>query len=85
MTETVVGQINHYYNKIGVAVVLIHLGEIAVGDTVKFQDSSRGFQQVVSSLEVEGQPVGKVSAGEEAGMKVNEPVKAGWQVIKVVD
>lgn len=83
MPEKLVGQVNHYYNKIGVAVVMVVKGKLAAGDTVKFRHDGKEFQQVVSSLEIGGKPVSKIGGGEEAGLKVYEPVKEGWEVFKV--
>ena len=83
MADDSIGQVTHYFNKIGVAVVLVTKGELAVGDTVKFANAEKEFQQVVGSLEIDKQPVGKIGEGEEAGMKVDEPVKEGWQIFKV--
>lgn len=83
MPEQLIGEITHYFDKIGVAVVKLSKGELAVGDTVKFKHGEKEFQQLVGSLEVEKQPVGKLKVGEEAGLKVNEPVKEGWQVYKL--
>ncbi|MBU1131278.1 hypothetical protein KJ840_04045 [Patescibacteria group bacterium] len=85
MAEQLIGQVTHYFNKIGVAVVLVAKGELAVGDMIKFKNADQEFQQIVGSLEVDKQPVGKIGEGEEAGLKVDELVKQGWQVYKVVE
>jgi putative protease len=83
--DNLIGQVTHYYSKIGVAVVKVEKGTLAVGETIKFKHGDKEFNQVVGSLEVERQPVGKIETGEEAGMKVNDHVKEGWQVFKVVE
>ena len=83
MSEKLIGAVTHYFDRISVAVVKINKGMLAVGDTVKFVGSGEGFQQVVGSLEIDRLAVGKIKAGQEAGMKVDEPVKSGWAVYKV--
>lgn len=85
MPEQLIGEIVHYFDKLGVAVIKIKAGDLAVGDTVKFKRGKKEFQQLIGSLEIDRQPVGKIKTGEEAGLKTNEPVKEGWQVYKVMD
>lgn len=85
MSEELIGKVTHYFDKIGVAVVKAEKGVLAVGDTVKFQHADKAFQQVVGSLEVDKIAVGKIKTGEEAGMKVDEPVKEGWEVYKIIE
>lgn len=85
MPEELIGTVTHYFNKIGVAVVMVNKGELAVGDTAQFKHNDKEFQQVVGSLEIDRQPVGRIGEGEEAGMKVDEPVKEGWELYKVTE
>ncbi len=85
MPEKLIGKVTHYFDKIGVAVIELTEGELAVGDLVKFKHGDKGFQQLIGSLEVEKKPVGKLRVGEEAGLKVDEPLRAGWQVYRVTD
>lgn len=85
MPEELIGKVTHYFNKIGVAVVKVDKGELAVGDTVHFKHGDRDFEQTVGSLEIDRKPVEKIGAGEEAGMKVNEPVKEGDKMYKVIE
>lgn len=83
MAEELVGKVVHYFNKIGVAVVKAEKGGLSVGDAVKFRHGEHEFEQTVESLQVEKEPVQKIKKGEEAGLKVNEPVKEGWEVYKI--
>jgi len=85
MPEELIGKVTHYFDRISVAVISLEKGELAVGDTVKFKQGEKEFQQLVGSLEVDKQPVGRMSQGEEAGTKVDEPVNEGWEVYKVVE
>ena len=85
MTEELIGKVTHYFDKIGVAVVKAEKAALAVGDIVKFQHADKAFQQMVGSLEVDKISVGKIKIGQEAGMKVDEPVKEGWEVYKIVE
>lgn len=77
-----IGQVTHFYNKIGVAVVAVNKGALSVGDIVHFKHNGHEFEQTVQSLEIDQQPVQSIKAGQEAGLKVIEPVKEGWEIFK---
>ena len=77
-----IGRVTHFYNKIGVAVVVVEKGALSVGDIVHFKHNSHEFEQAVQSLEVDQQSVQSIKAGQEAGLKVIEPVKEGWAIYK---
>ena len=82
MAETLIGKVIHYFDKIGVAVVRLSKGKLAVGDTVHFLHGERDFEQTVESLQVEREQVKSIKKGEEVGMKVDQPVKPGDAVYK---
>ena len=82
MTETKVGTITHYYDKIGVAVVEV-LAPIKVGDKIKISGHDKEFEQVISSMQVEHQNIEQAKKGDAVGMKVEQPVKEGDEVYKV--
>ncbi|PIR06818.1 MAG: hypothetical protein COV55_02500 [Candidatus Komeilibacteria bacterium CG11_big_fil_rev_8_21_14_0_20_36_20] len=83
MAEKLIGKVIHYFDKIGVAVVKIDKGNLAVGDTIHILRGERDFQQQVESLQVEKEQVNKIKSGEEAGMKVDQPVKPGDAIYKI--
>ena len=77
-----IGVIDHYYDKIGVAVIKLERGKIKVGDKLKITD--RGgeelFEQEVTSIQIDGQNVDEVKKGDDFGMKVDQKVKEGYGV-----
>jgi len=83
--ELLIGKVTHFFDRIGVAVVKIEKGELAVGDTIKFKHGDKEFEQTVSSLEIDRAPVDKIGVNEEAGLKINEAVREGWEVYKNVE
>jgi len=83
MAEKLIGKVTHYFNNLQVAVVKADKGSLAVGETVKFKHGDKEFVQTVDSLQVDKEPVKKIKKGEEAGLKVAEPVKEGWEVYQV--
>ncbi len=72
-----IGKVTHYYDKIGVAVVLVTNQPLKVGDTVKISGHDSEFNQTIDSLQIEHKQVSEVPSGETCGMKVDKPVKEG--------
>ncbi len=78
-----VGEITHYYEKIGVAIVELD-NTLAVGDKIKFaKDGSDLFTQSVESIQVEHEKRDSAGRGEVVGLKVNEAVKPGTEIYKI--
>lgn len=82
MADTKVGEIIHYYDKIGVAVVKI-LAPIKVGDRIKISGHDKEFEQEVASMQIEHQNIEVAKKGNDIGMKVDQPVKNGDEVYKI--
>jgi translation elongation factor EF-1alpha len=80
--EIRIGEVTHYYNHIGVAVLEV-TGELHVGDTIHIQGSTTEFTQPVASLEIEHQKVEVVGPGMEVALKVNQRVRQGDSIFKV--
>lgn len=79
-----VGRIDHYYDKIGVAVVTVE-GPIAVGDEIEIRDKNETpkFTQTVTSIQVEHENVNKAKKGQDIGLKVDQEVEEGDLVYKL--
>jgi U32 family peptidase len=82
MTDTKVGTIIHYYDKIGVAVIKV-LAPIKIGDRLKISGHDHEFEQAVSSMQVEHKEIDAAKKGDDVGMKVDQAVKDGDEVYKV--
>ena len=82
--ETRIGQISHFYDRISVAV--LSLTEIlSVGDKVHIKGHTTDFVQEITSLEIEHQKVSSGSPEDQVALKVNEPVKKGDTIYKIID
>ena len=81
MPEKLIGQVSHYYDKIGVAVIKLTDG-LAAGDLVRFAGKV-GFEQAAGSMQLDHQPVERGEAGQEIALKVDQPVKPKDQVFVV--
>ncbi|MBI1972051.1 MAG: translation elongation factor-like protein [Candidatus Aenigmarchaeota archaeon] len=68
------GKVEHYYGKIGVAVVELE-SALRVGDEIVIEGPSTSFAQKVESMQIEFEPVKEAKEGDAIGLKVNQPVK----------
>lgn len=83
MADLKIGEITHYYDKIGVAVLALS-GDLAVGDKIKLlRGGEELFEQTVSSIQVEHEQKESAKKGDTVGIKVDSEVKEGADVFKV--
>lgn len=83
MPEEKIGEVAHYFGKIGVAAVRVTGGALNVGDTVRFKGSSTDFEQTIESIQIEHDSVESAAPGDEIGVKVVEKVREGDDVFKI--
>lgn len=81
--KKLVGEITHFYNKIGVGVVDLS-DSLAVGDKISIEGASTNFTQKVESMQIEHNSVKQAKAGDSVGLKVAEKAREGDKVYKVV-
>ncbi len=79
-----VGEVFHFYGKIGVAAIRLTDDGIAIGDTVQIQGPSTNLEQTVDTLQIEHAVVSRAEPGQEVGMKVRERVREKDFVYKLV-
>ena len=78
-----VGEVTHYYDKIGVAIVELD-GTLAVGDTVKFVRGGEDlFEQKVDSMQIEHEKIESAKKGDVIGLETDEEIKEGAEVFKL--
>jgi putative protease len=78
-----VGKVMHYYSKIGVAVVSLN-NELKIGDEILIRGKSTELRQKVESMQIEHKNVEIAKAGQSIGLKVNERVREGDIVYKIL-
>jgi putative protease len=69
-----VGQVTHYYSKIGVAVIQLK-APLNVGDTILIKGATTNLEQKVESMEIEHRNVVSAEAGQSVGLKVKGKVR----------
>ncbi len=77
--KDLIGKVNHYYDKIGVAVLDLKKA-LKVGDRVKFVHGDNSFEQTVESMQLEHAPIEEGKKGQEVAVKVNSEAKSGTLV-----
>ena len=73
------GKVSHYYGKAEVAIVELQ-EELKVGDRIRITRGDHSFDQQVTSMQKEYQPVERASKGDSVGVKVDEKTHEGAQV-----
>ena len=78
-----VGEVTHYFGKIGVAVLKLS-DTLKVGDQIKIVDKEgEEFTQTVDSMQIEHENVPEAKAGDLIGLKVIQKVREGDKVYKL--
>ena len=70
-----VGQVIHYYPKIGVGIIRIEKGKLKTGDMVYIQGYVTKFKQKIGSIEYNHQKVSEVGSGYEVGIRLGARVR----------
>ena len=82
MERQAIGQVTHYYSKIGVAILQLE-SPLAVGDLLAFVGSTTDLEQEVKSMQVEHKNIDQAKAGDLVGLKVKDKVREGDTVYKL--
>ena len=84
MKEERIGFVSHYFNKIGVAAVVLE-GELAVGDTIHIKGHATDFTQKLKSMQIEHKSVEHAKKGDDIAIQVKEYVRERDVVYKVLE
>jgi len=85
MREVKIGEVTHYFNKIGVAAIKIISGQLKKGDMIHIKGHTTDFTERIDSMQIEHQPVEVANTGDEVGIKVDNTVREGDEVFKVIE
>ncbi|RLI75924.1 translation elongation factor-like protein [Archaeoglobales archaeon] len=77
-----VGKVTHYFNKIGVAAVVLSK-PLKVGDKIRIRGKTTDFEQIVESMQIEKKDVKEAMPGDLVGIKVIDRVRKKDVVYKV--
>jgi putative protease len=79
-----VGEVTHYYTRIGVAVVRV-TAPIRVGERIAIKGHTTDFEQTVESMQIEHETIKEAKPGDLIGLKVVDRVRKGDIIYKVVE
>ena len=77
-----IGDVNHYFTRIEVAVVEL-VDKMKVGDVIHIKGATTDFTQKVESIQIEHIHVDEASAGDSVGLLVDHRVRPGDEVYKL--
>jgi putative protease len=78
-----VGKITHYFVKIEVAVIEL-IDMLSVGDRILIKGANTYFEQAISSMQIEHANIDEAKSGQSIGLKVEQRVREGDEVYKIV-
>ncbi|MCS7253454.1 MAG: hypothetical protein RMK18_07140 [Armatimonadota bacterium] len=84
LQEVLIGRVVHFFPRPSAAAIELTNGELRLGDKIRIRGHTTDFIQVVTSMQVENQPVEVGVVGQTIGVKVNERVREGDLVYKLV-
>jgi translation elongation factor EF-Tu-like GTPase len=82
MAEKLIGKVNHWFGRIGVAGIAL-TDRLAVGDSIHILGHTTDFEQEVTSMQVMHQDVAEAGSGDEVGVKVQSRARVGDRVYRV--
>lgn len=72
MSESMIGNVTHFYNDLNVAIVEVTDGELHLGDTVHIEGHTSDFVQKIKSMELDHQAIDLAKKGDLVGIEVDE-------------
>ena len=85
MVEQKIGVVEHFFTHVSVAAIRITDGELKIGDTIHIVGAHTDFKQKVNSMEINRNPIERVTIGDEVGIKTNERVREKDIVYKLTE
>jgi putative protease len=82
MEEAEIGEITHFFSKIGVGVIRL-TRELSVGYQIHVKGATTDFEQDVSSMQIDHKNIENAKQGDDIGMKFIEQVRAADKVYLV--
>ena len=71
-----IGKGEHFYNKIGVAIVKFKQA-VPAGTKLKFKGATTDFEETIDSMQLDHKPIDSAPKGKQVGIKVSEKVHEG--------
>jgi len=78
------GEVVHFYDRISVAVIDL-CSVLKVSDSVHFLGHGSDFQQEITSMQIENEPIQQGAKGDLVAVKTIKPVKRGTTIYLLQD
>ncbi|MEM3072653.1 MAG: translation elongation factor-like protein [Candidatus Bathyarchaeia archaeon] len=85
MAENLVGRVINYFSKISVAAINLNEGDLKLGDRIRIRGSTTDLTQTVDSMQINKVPVTIAEKGSSVGIKVQDRVRPGDEVYKILE
>ncbi len=83
MEEKQIGTVDHFFSNISVSMIKLS-DALKVGDKIHIKSKAADFVQDVSSMQIDRSPAEEAKAGDLISIKVDQKVRQGDAVYKVV-
>lgn len=84
MQEEKVGKVQKFFAKPNVAAIEVIAGVLKIGDKLHFKGHTTDFEDTITSMHVENEPIEEAKQGDLIGIRVKERVRENDTVYKIV-
>jgi len=81
MPEVPIGEVTHYFSRVGVAVLNIQ-APLRTGDWIRVRGHTTDLRQRIDSMEIEHQKIEEARPGDGVAIKVSDRVRIGDSVYR---
>ena len=84
MNEIEIGAVRHFFDKIGVVVIELTAGDLAIGDTIHIKGHTTDVTSKVETLQIEKDKLTNAIKGQSVGTKIPGKAREHDKVFKVM-
>lgn len=84
MNEIEIGAVRHFFDKIGVVVIELTTGDLAIGETIHIKGHTTDVTFKVETLQIEKDKLDKAVKGQSVGTKIPGKAREHDKVFKVI-
>ena len=85
MEEEKVGRVQKFFAKPSVAAIEVTAGVLRIGDKLHFKGHTSDFEDTITSMQIELEPIEEAKPGDLIGIQVKERVRENDTVYKIVE
>lgn len=84
MAELIIGQVTHYYSRLGVAALNLR-APLSKGDRVHILGHTTDLEEAVDSMEIDHQPIDRAQPGDDVAIRVVGKVRQGDKIYRQME